>query len=76
MGMGSAFLPALYVKSEIRNEEEVRIATVSGVDVMRNHALAWRLSSPSRPFYRNLAQEIRDIITRSLAETVIPIKGR
>jgi LysR family hydrogen peroxide-inducible transcriptional activator len=75
MGMGSAFLPALYVKSEIRNEEEVRIATVSGVDVMRNHALAWRLSSPSRPFYRNLAQEIREIITRSLTETVIPIRG-
>ena len=40
MGMGVAFLPALYAKSEIRNEEELRVADVDGINVVRNHALA------------------------------------
>jgi LysR family hydrogen peroxide-inducible transcriptional activator len=75
MGMGSAFLPALYVRSEIRDEEELRIAVVEGVDVMRNHALAWRHSSPNKAFYRQLAGEIRDIIGSSLSDVVIPIHG-
>ena len=42
MGMGIAFLPALYAKSEIRDEKDLRVADVEGVNVMRNHALAWR----------------------------------
>jgi LysR family hydrogen peroxide-inducible transcriptional activator len=74
MGMGAAFLPALYVKSEIRDEDEVRIATVEGVDVMRNHALAWRNTSPHKSFYRQLAFEIRKIVERSLSDDVIPIR--
>jgi len=74
MGMGAAFLPALYVKSEIRDEDEVRIATVEGVDVMRNHAMAWRNTSPHKSFYRQLASEIRKIIASSLKDDVIPIR--
>lgn len=75
MGMGSAFLPALYVKSEIRDEEELRIANVEGVNVMRHHAIAWRNSSPNKGFYRQLATEIREIISRDLADDVIPIRA-
>ena len=74
MGMGAAFLPALYVKSEIRDEDEVRIASVEGVDVMRNHALAWRNTSPHKSFYRQLARDIRKIVERSLNAEVIPIR--
>lgn len=74
MGMGAAFLPALYVKSEIRDENEVRIANVEGVDVMRNHALAWRNTSPHKAFYRQLASDIRGIIEKSLSNDVIPIR--
>lgn len=75
MGMGSAFLPALYVKSEIRDQGELRIATVEGVNVTRNHALAWRHTSPNKGFYRQLAAQIRTIIQSSLAEVVTPIMG-
>lgn len=74
MGMGTAFLPALYVKSEIREENELRIAEVEGVNVMRNHVLAWRNSSPEKNFYRDLALEIRRIVEQNLSEVVIPIK--
>lgn len=75
MGMGSAFLPALYIKSEIRDENELRIADVEGVKVMRNHALAWRHSSPNKNFYGQLASEIRDIIQATLPNVVIPVQS-
>ncbi len=73
MGMGIAFLPALYAKSEIRDEKELRVAEVEGVNVMRNHALAWRATSPQRHFYRELATDIQEIIRSDLSEFVIPI---
>jgi LysR family hydrogen peroxide-inducible transcriptional activator len=75
MGMGMAFLPALYVRSEIRQESELRIATVEGVNVVRNHALVWRNTSPARNFYRQLALEIREIVSETLSDVVIPING-
>ncbi|MBL4573005.1 MAG: hydrogen peroxide-inducible genes activator [Gammaproteobacteria bacterium] len=74
MGMGTAFLPALYVKSEIREENELRIADVEGVNVVRNHVLAWRKTSPEKSFYLDLAREIRDIVEQNLSDVVIPIK--
>lgn len=73
MGMGLAFLPALYVKSEIRQENELRIADVEGVNVVRNHALVWRSTSPARQFYKELAMEIREIVEKNLSHIVIPI---
>lgn len=75
MGMGLAFLPALYVKSEIRQENELRIADVEGVNVVRNHALVWRSTSPARQFYKELAMEIREIVEKNLSHIVIPILG-
>ncbi|GJM13227.1 MAG: hyaluronan synthase [Pseudohongiella sp.] len=74
MGMGTAFLPALYAKSEIREENELRVADVEGVNVVRNHVLVWRNTSPEKSFYRDLALEIRRIVERSLSDVVIPIR--
>ena len=73
--MGTAFLPALYVKSEIRQENELRIADVEGVNAVRNHVLVWRNSSPEKSFYRNLAIEIRRIVEQNLNDVVIPIRA-
>lgn len=74
MGMGMAFLPALYVKSEIRDKRELRVVDVEGVNVLRDHALVWRNTSPVRQFYRQLAREIREDIERSLGNHVTPIQ--
>ena len=73
MGMGIAFLPALYAKSEIRDEKELRVADVEGINVVRNHALVWRNTSPVRNFYKQLAEEIREIIETSLASSILPV---
>ncbi|MBE66693.1 MAG: LysR family transcriptional regulator [Gammaproteobacteria bacterium] len=73
MGMGVAFLPALYAKSEIRNEEELRVADVEGINVVRNHALVWRNTSPVSSFYKQLSEEIKTIIETSLASDILPV---
>ena len=75
MGMGTAFLPALYAKSEIRQENELRVADVEGVKVVRNHVLVWRNTSPEKSFYRELAHEIRRIVAKNLSDVVIPIES-
>lgn len=70
MGMGVAFLPALYVRSEIHRPRELRVATLHDHTVERTHALAWRPSSPARRLFREIAQEIRDFVQRELADEV------
>jgi len=70
MGMGIAFLPALYVQSEIQSSDELRIADVEGIKVVREHALVWRSTSPVRNFYRDFAKEIRSIVKGKLADVV------
>ena len=72
MGMGIAFLPALYVQSEIRNSKELRVADVEEINMVRTHALVWRNTSPSRGFYRELADAIKSIIDELLADVVLP----
>ena len=76
MGMGVAFLPALYAKSEIRNEEELRVADVDGINVVRNHALVWRNTSPANSFYRQLSEEIKSMIETNLASDILPASRR
>lgn len=62
MGMGVTFLPSLYVASEIRESDPLRVMDVFGVNMYRDHALAWRSRSPARPLFRRLAQTIRELI--------------
>ena len=46
MGMGITFLPSLYVASEIGDSDMLRVTDVQGVNMNRDHALAWRRRSP------------------------------
>ncbi len=59
MGMGMAFLPELYIRSEIHRPSELRISSVHGEDIFRTHALAWRKSFPAAALFREISQEIR-----------------
>lgn len=73
MGMGLAFLPALYVRSEIHRPEELKILALSGGRLFREHALLYRANSPSRGFYRELTEVIQIVINDELIDTVTPI---
>ena len=72
MGMGVAFLPNLYIRSEIHRPRELRVATVRGEVIERTHALAWRASSPARQLFRQIADEIRTLVAQDLADVLQP----
>jgi LysR family hydrogen peroxide-inducible transcriptional activator len=73
MGMGVAFLPALYIRSEIHRPKELRVANVRGEVIERTHALAWRTSSPARQLFREIADQIRTLVAQNLTKELRPI---
>jgi LysR family hydrogen peroxide-inducible transcriptional activator len=72
MGMGIAFLPTLYIRSEIHRPKELHVATLRGETIERTHALAWRASSPARQLFREIADEIRALVARDLRKELLP----
>ncbi len=71
MGMGLAFLPALYVRSEIRDDSVIRVTDVQGINEFRVHALAWRPNSPDRGLYKNLAEQMKTTIGAFSADVTV-----
>jgi LysR family hydrogen peroxide-inducible transcriptional activator len=76
MGMGVAFLPALYIRSEIHRPKELRITSIRGEVIERTHALAWRASSPARQLFREIAERIRALVAQDLSTELDPADGR
>jgi LysR family hydrogen peroxide-inducible transcriptional activator len=70
MEMGIAFLPALYIRSEIVDRDELRVKGVAGEHINRVHALAWRDTSPLRTFYRELGDFFRVTIRQKFGKDV------
>ncbi len=70
MGLGTAFLPALYIESEMHNPEALYVCQVEGLALSREHGLAWRGATPSRHFFRELAADIYDIVALRLGKAV------
>tara|TARA_R110002072_G_scaffold58824_2_gene149500 strand:+ start:3500 stop:4438 length:939 start_codon:yes stop_codon:yes gene_type:complete len=62
MGMGIAFLPALYVRSEIHQSQELCVTEIRGERLERTHALVWRPSSPGDALFRRIANDIRGLV--------------
>jgi LysR family hydrogen peroxide-inducible transcriptional activator len=75
MGMGLAFLPSLYIKSEIRDGDGLAVLTLNDEAVMRDHALAWRRTSPSRQLFRALGDKLRALIKTKFRNVVTPLRG-
>jgi LysR family hydrogen peroxide-inducible transcriptional activator len=76
MGMGVAFLPALYIRSEIHRPEELNVIRVEGARLYREHALIYRPTSPVRHLYQALAQLIRARVDDAFSDVVTPIFDR
>jgi LysR family hydrogen peroxide-inducible transcriptional activator len=70
MGMGIAFLPALYIRSEIHHQHELRVVNVYGEEIDRTHALVWRSTSPARQLFQEMANEIRMLMKKSFSRDV------
>ena len=77
MGMGIAFLPALYVRSEIHHQHELRVVNEYGEAIDRTHALVWRRTSPARQLFQEIANEIRGLMQKEFSGDVkVVAKGR
>jgi len=70
MGLGVAFLPGLYVHSEMHDPEALHVSELSGRPIVRQHAIIWRAGSPSRVFFREFAASLRNIIKDRLGDVV------
>ena len=72
MGMGIAFLPSLYIQSEIHRPSELKVTSLRGEIIERTHALAWRPSSPARSLFREITSVISDLVARDLGDQLKP----
>lgn len=70
MGMGVAFLPGLYIHSELHNPEALHVCEIEGMPIERQHALAWRNTAPGRQTFREISSVIRNIISSRLSNAV------
>ncbi|MDJ0878162.1 MAG: hydrogen peroxide-inducible genes activator [Halieaceae bacterium] len=70
MGMGIAFLPALYIRSEIKADSTLVVRDIEGESFARIIGLAWRSTSPARVFYRQLAQDMREVLREELGDVI------
>lgn len=71
MGLGVAFLPGLYVHSELHRPEALKVFEFAQEPIRREHALVWRNTSANRVFFRELAKEMRTIVRRDLSGVVV-----
>ncbi|PCJ41130.1 MAG: LysR family transcriptional regulator [SAR86 cluster bacterium] len=70
MEMGIAFMPALYLRSEIKARDNLHILSLEDEAIFRIHALAWRNTSPLRNFYRKLGESFQTLIKQHFKEDV------
>ena len=71
MEMGVAFLPALYIRSEIRDRDELRVLRIQGETIYRTHTLVWRATSPFRGFYRDLTAFVAKVSNQHFGDAVM-----
>lgn len=69
--MGAAFLPALYIRSEIRDRDQLQVLSVEGESIYRVHAIAWRTTSPLRGFYRGLCAFIQKQSKQQFGDDIV-----
>ncbi len=70
MGMGAAFLPALYVQSEIRAASEVVVRPLAGRAVTRPIGLIWRKSAGRASSYKTIASLIEEVAAKRLERSL------
>lgn len=61
LGMGLALLPSLYIRSEIRDEDDVIVRPVRGRAMYREMAMVWRRRAGRALAYQRLAAIVTDV---------------
>ncbi len=69
-GLGIAFLPSLYVRSEIAPRRDVQSVEFKGASFSREVVLAWKKGSSKAEFYKQIAEIMRKQCREALSEYV------
>ena len=67
-GIGLAFLPALYVRSEIGTRGEIITLNLEKPNLYRQIGLVWRKQAPQAAFFGEMADMIRALARAKLPE--------
>ena len=70
MGMGVAFLPALYVRSEISSKDRLHVLKIEDEKIYRENVMCWRNTSPLKPFFRKLSVFFRDALVKEFKKEI------
>ena len=71
MGVGIAFLPALYVRSEIGSRRELAVLELNAPNLYRQIGLTWRKRSVHAPLFKAVAELVRTIAEARLPEIAV-----
>lgn len=71
MGMGAAFLPALYVHSEIKARSDVVARPIIGRSITRTIGLVWRRSAGRADHFQKIAETIRTVASKRFPDLAI-----
>lgn len=71
MGVGIAFLPALYVRSEIGSRGELTVLDLNIPNLYRQIGLTWRKRSVHAPLFKEIAELIRAKADNKLPEVTV-----
>lgn len=71
MGVGIAFLPALYVRSEIADRGEVAILNLTDKTLHRSIGMVWHARSHGQAEFHRIAELIRSILGERFPEVTI-----
>lgn len=71
MGVGLAFLPALYVRSEIGPRGELEVRDLRDAGLYRQIGMAWRKRSVHAVLFEGIAKLVRDIARDDLPEVEV-----
>ncbi len=71
MGVGIAFLPALYIRSEIGDRGEIATVRLDKMHLYRHIGLAWRAQSVHHDLFNRFADLIRNLAKNELQEVSV-----
>ncbi len=71
MGMGAAFLPALYAGSEIHARGDVTVKKLKGKTITRSIGLVWRKSAGRAEAYKQISDVVRDVVSKRFKDLIV-----
>ncbi len=71
MGVGIAFLPSLYIRSEIGARGELTVKRLEAANLHRQIAMAWRERSANAALFKDMAKVVRERVGSDLPEVTL-----